>query len=39
LGQGKENARQFLQENPKLMDELDAKLREKLGLTTPPAEA
>lgn len=40
LGQGKENARQYLQENPKLMDEIDGKLREKLGLATPPpAEA
>jgi recombination protein RecA len=40
LGQGKENARQYLQDNPKLMDELDAKLREKLGLNAAaPAEA
>ncbi len=31
LGQGKENARQFLKDNPKLMDELEAKLRAKLG--------
>ena len=27
LGQGKENARQFLKANPELFDELDRKLR------------
>ena len=32
LGQGKENARQYLIENPKLMDEIEAKIREKVGL-------
>lgn len=30
LGQGKENARQFLKVNPELFDELDRKLRDKL---------
>lgn len=29
IGQGKENARQYLQENPKVAEELEAKIREK----------
>ncbi|PWZ91831.1 DNA recombination/repair protein RecA, partial [Staphylococcus pseudintermedius] len=29
---GKENVKQFLLENPKLEDEIDRKLREKLGI-------
>ncbi len=32
LGQGRDNAREFLENNPELAAELDAKLREKLGL-------
>ncbi len=32
LGQGRDNARQYLDENPALMDELDAKLRQKLSV-------
>jgi recombination protein RecA len=36
LGQGRENAKQFLRENPDLADELEAKLREKLGLPARP---
>ncbi|MCL2454364.1 MAG: recombinase RecA [Micrococcales bacterium] len=32
LGQGKENARQFLRDNPDLADELDTKIKEKLGV-------
>jgi recombination protein RecA len=32
LGQGKENVRNFLQENPNLRDELEAKVREKVLL-------
>ncbi len=42
LGQGKENARQYLVENPKLMDEIEVKVREKAGLVgagAAPAEA
>jgi recombination protein RecA len=31
LGQGKENARQYLIDNPKLMDEIETKIREKVG--------
>ena len=34
LGQGRENAKRFLRENPDLADELEARLRESLGL--PP---
>ena len=32
LGQGKENARKFLRDNPDLADELDKKIKEKLGI-------
>ena len=32
LGQGRENAKQFLRDNPDLSDELEAKLRDALGL-------
>ena len=32
LGQGKENARKFLQENPDLADEIEKKIKEKLGI-------
>ena len=36
LGQGRENAKQFLKENPDLASEIEAKIRKTLGLT--PAE-
>jgi recombination protein RecA len=32
LGQGRENAKAFLRENPDLADELEVKIRERLGL-------
>ncbi|MGN8246375.1 recombinase RecA [Cellulomonas soli] len=32
LGQGKENARKFLRDNPDLADEIDKKIKEKLGI-------
>jgi recombination protein RecA len=32
LGQGKENARQFLKDNPDLADEIEKKIKEKLGV-------
>jgi recombination protein RecA len=35
LGQGRENAKQFLRDNPDLADEIEGQLREKLGL--PPS--
>jgi recombination protein RecA len=38
LGQGKDNARKYLAENDELRAEIDAKLREALGLITPPSE-
>jgi recombination protein RecA len=46
LGQGKENARNYLRENPDLADEIEKKIKEKLGIgprldadVTPPAAA
>lgn len=38
LGQGRENAKQFLKENPEIRDEIMYKIREHYGLDTPPAE-
>jgi recombination protein RecA len=38
LGQGRENARQYIVENPKLMDEIEAKIRAKLGVAVAAAE-
>jgi recombination protein RecA len=35
IGQGRENAKRFLQENPSMADEIEAKLRAVLGMTTP----
>mgnify|MGYP000874231797 CR=1 FL=1 len=32
LGQGKENARQFLKDNPHLADEIEKRIKEKLGV-------
>ncbi|MDT5077133.1 MAG: recombination protein RecA, partial [Mycobacterium sp.] len=32
LGQGKENARNFLIENPETADEIEKKIKEKLGI-------
>src|SRR5690606_21040386 len=32
LGQGKENARNFLRDNPDLADEIDKRIRERLGI-------
>ena len=32
LGQGKENARNFLRENPDLANEIEKKIKEKLGV-------
>ncbi len=43
LGQGKENARSFLRDNPDLADEIEKKIKEKLGvgprLDAPAADA
>ncbi len=35
IGQGRENAKRFLQENPAMADEIEAKLRAVLGLAAP----
>jgi len=39
LGQGRENARLFLKDNPDLADEVDRKIRVALGLVKPPEPA
>jgi len=46
LGQGKENARNYLRENPDVANEIEKKIKEKLGIgprldadVTPPAAA
>jgi recombination protein RecA len=39
IGQGRENARQFLRDNPEIADRLEAELRRVLGLTRPTPEA
>ncbi|WP_062218242.1 recombinase RecA [Streptomyces sp. NBRC 109706] len=38
LGQGKENARNFLKDNPDLADEVEKKIKEKLGIGPKPPE-
>jgi len=35
IGQGRENAKEFLKEHPELMDELDRKIRQGFGLPVP----
>ncbi|MEE8311262.1 MAG: recombinase RecA, partial [Candidatus Binatia bacterium] len=37
LGQGRENSCEFLRENEKLAQEIETKLHQSLGLTSPPA--
>jgi recombination protein RecA len=39
LGQGRENVKRYLQEDDKLLAELEIKVREKLGLIESEAEA
>ena len=39
LGQGRENAKQFLRDNPDLADEIEVKIREKMGMPTNAAAA
>ena len=36
IGQGRANSRTFLMENPDMCDEIETKLREKLGLLKEP---
>ena len=38
LGQGKENARNFLKDNPDLANEIEKKIKEKLGVGVKPEE-
>ncbi|MFI9079996.1 recombinase RecA [Streptomyces sioyaensis] len=38
LGQGKENARNFLKDNPDLADEIEKKIKEKLGIGVKPQD-
>ena len=38
LGQGKENSRRFLRDNPELADEIERRLRVKLGVDDAPAD-
>jgi len=37
IGQGKDNAREYLEENPELAAEIEARIREKLGVKNPQA--
>ena len=39
LGQGRENVKQFLKDNPDLADEIETKIREKLGMPGIAASA
>src|SRR6266480_2125359 len=39
IGQGRENARQFLKDNKDTMAKLEAEVRKQLGLTPPAAQA
>ena len=38
LGQGKENARKFLKDNPQLGEEIETKIKTKLGIGVKPAD-
>jgi recombination protein RecA len=38
LGQGRENAKQFLRDNPDLAEEIELKLRERMGIPAPTAQ-
>ena len=37
IGQGRDNAREFLRENPELAREIENKVRESLGIAQRPA--
>lgn len=39
IGQGRENSKQYLKENPQIMDEVEQKVREKYGLTGEEEES
>ncbi|PLX89069.1 MAG: recombinase RecA [Desulfuromonas sp.] len=38
IGQGRENSKLYLRDHPELTEEIDAKLRERFGLTAAPQE-
>ena len=38
LGQGRENGKQFLRDNPDLAEEIELKLRERMGIPAPAAQ-
>src|SRR4030081_2503440 len=38
LGQGRENGKQFLRDNPDLAEEIELKLRERMGMPAPAAQ-
>lgn len=38
LGQGRENVREFLRQNPDITNEIEALVRQKLGLHVPPSQ-
>ncbi|TCT13533.1 RecA protein [Tepidamorphus gemmatus] len=39
LGQGRENAKQFLRDNPEIADRIEAAIRANAGLVVPPARS
>jgi recombination protein RecA len=39
LGQGRENSRNFLRDNPELAREIEEKIKAQLGVGLPPAPA
>jgi recombination protein RecA len=39
IGQGKDNAREYLKENPAIAGEIEARIREKVGIGNPAATA
>ena len=38
IGQGRDNAREFLRENPDLAREIENKIRESIGITLLPTD-
>ncbi|MYL07790.1 MAG: DNA recombination/repair protein RecA, partial [Gemmatimonadales bacterium] len=38
LGQGRENSKTFLRENPDIAEEIEARIREELGMTIPESD-
>jgi recombination protein RecA len=39
IGQGRENVKKFFQDNPDLLETIDVKVREAVGLLMPKSEA